>query len=285
MEKEEKEEKISVDVVLPQNSNIISSNGSNGDPNQLPLTSSSEAINSSQLEALAPNATNTPEGPPYKRRRKVTKACFYCQKSHMSCDKERPCKRCISRNIGHLCKDTEAKRRGRKGNYLENPATSVPRELLPATSDVSKIEEDITQNDAIPLEILFANAEELAGYLQNYLEEEEHHDKNVNLSTNASLSDSSVDQSMDGSMDPTLKKEVNIESINEVLAMELQTTLPQTEERKDLVNISGNISSSGNLKENLAALLRSLRLPPEDSLYIRKELEAKNANLFYINVC
>jgi len=205
MEKEEKEEKISVDT-LPQNSGIITSSGGNGDPNQLPLTSSSEAITSAQLEVLSnSNPTNTPEGPPYKRRRKVTKACFYCQKSHMSCDKDRPCKRCISRNIGHLCKDTEAKRRGRKGNYLENTSTAVTRELLPATSDVSKIEED-TQTESIPLEIIFANPEELATYLQSYLEEEEHHDKNVNLSTNTSLSDSSVDQSMDGSMDPTLKK-------------------------------------------------------------------------------
>jgi hypothetical protein len=29
----------------------------------------------------------------------------YCRRSHMTCDLERPCTRCIKRNIGHLCHD------------------------------------------------------------------------------------------------------------------------------------------------------------------------------------
>ncbi|QMW30104.1 hypothetical protein G4B84_005439 [Aspergillus flavus NRRL3357] len=32
-------------------------------------------------------------------------ACVYCRRSHMTCDSERPCTRCIKRNIGHLCHD------------------------------------------------------------------------------------------------------------------------------------------------------------------------------------
>ncbi|KAF5700482.1 regulator of drug sensitivity 2 [Fusarium mundagurra] len=32
-------------------------------------------------------------------------ACVYCRRSHMACDLERPCTRCIKRNIGHLCHD------------------------------------------------------------------------------------------------------------------------------------------------------------------------------------
>lgn len=40
-----------------------------------------------------------------KRRRKVNHACIYCRRSHMTCDLERPCTRCIKRNIGHLCHD------------------------------------------------------------------------------------------------------------------------------------------------------------------------------------
>ncbi|UKZ64348.1 uncharacterized protein TrAtP1_005563 [Trichoderma atroviride] len=32
-------------------------------------------------------------------------ACVYCRRSHMTCDLERPCTRCIKRNIGHLCHD------------------------------------------------------------------------------------------------------------------------------------------------------------------------------------
>ncbi|CEJ53759.1 Putative Zn cluster transcription factor (Fragment) [Penicillium brasilianum] len=40
-----------------------------------------------------------------KKRRKVNHACVYCRRSHMTCDSERPCTRCIKRNIGHLCHD------------------------------------------------------------------------------------------------------------------------------------------------------------------------------------
>ncbi|CAG8676275.1 560_t:CDS:2 [Cetraspora pellucida] len=39
------------------------------------------------------------------KRRKVTHACVYCRRSHMTCDDGRPCQRCIKRSIGHLCHD------------------------------------------------------------------------------------------------------------------------------------------------------------------------------------
>ncbi|KAJ2814963.1 Transcription factor, partial [Coemansia erecta] len=41
------------------------------------------------------------------KRQKVSKACVYCQRSHMSCNDERPCQRCIKRNIAHMCHDKE----------------------------------------------------------------------------------------------------------------------------------------------------------------------------------
>ncbi|KAI7642513.1 hypothetical protein KC318_g21464, partial [Hortaea werneckii] len=37
--------------------------------------------------------------------RKVNHACVYCRRSHMTCDLERPCTRCVKRDIGHLCHD------------------------------------------------------------------------------------------------------------------------------------------------------------------------------------
>ncbi|KAF5711427.1 Zn(2)-C6 fungal-type DNA-binding domain-containing protein [Fusarium globosum] len=43
---------------------------------------------------------------PYRRYPPVNTqkyACIYSRKSHMACDLERPCTRCIKRNIGHLC--------------------------------------------------------------------------------------------------------------------------------------------------------------------------------------
>lgn len=50
------------------------------------------------------------------KRQKALKACVYCKRSHMTCDNgilfyffnlDRPCKRCIFRKIGHLCRDEE----------------------------------------------------------------------------------------------------------------------------------------------------------------------------------
>ncbi|KAI5364628.1 Putative zn(2)-C6 fungal-type DNA-binding domain-containing protein [Septoria linicola] len=52
------------------------------------------------------NNTNTNEkSEGKKKRRKVNHACVYCRRSHMTCDLERPCARCVKRDIGHLCHD------------------------------------------------------------------------------------------------------------------------------------------------------------------------------------
>eukprot|EP01119_Soliformovum_irregulare_P011165 TRINITY_DN277_c0_g1_i3.p1 TRINITY_DN277_c0_g1~~TRINITY_DN277_c0_g1_i3.p1 ORF type:complete len:481 (-),score=73.12 TRINITY_DN277_c0_g1_i3:78-1520(-) len=44
--------------------------------------------------------------------RRVTQACLQCQRGHLSCDRNRPCQRCIERS--RPCEDGEPKRRGRK---------------------------------------------------------------------------------------------------------------------------------------------------------------------------
>ncbi|CDO93599.1 unnamed protein product [Kluyveromyces dobzhanskii CBS 2104] len=43
-----------------------------------------------------------------KRRKKVNKACVFCRRSHMVCDEQRPCSRCVKRSIGHLCRDEDS---------------------------------------------------------------------------------------------------------------------------------------------------------------------------------
>lgn len=60
---------------------------------------SSEDTTNSQLQD---NKKKPRTGP---KRRKVTHACVYCRRSHMTCDEGRPCQRCIKRSIGHLCHD------------------------------------------------------------------------------------------------------------------------------------------------------------------------------------
>ncbi|KNC78979.1 hypothetical protein SARC_08609 [Sphaeroforma arctica JP610] len=41
------------------------------------------------------------------KRRRVPKACVYCHRSHLMCDQSRPCKRCVDRNVAHLCRDED----------------------------------------------------------------------------------------------------------------------------------------------------------------------------------
>ncbi|ONH72558.1 Regulator of drug sensitivity 2 [Pichia kudriavzevii] len=67
-----------------------------------------------QGNAGSPTATSKSDAAPLnqpqqKKRRKVVSACVYCRRSHMNCDESRPCKRCVKRNIGHLCHDSHSK--------------------------------------------------------------------------------------------------------------------------------------------------------------------------------
>ncbi|KAL2142801.1 hypothetical protein VTI28DRAFT_695 [Corynascus sepedonium] len=71
-----------------------------GREDQASSKSEGEAKSNDQRAPAADNAHRTP-----KKRRKVNHACLYCRRSHMTCDLERPCTRCIKRNIGHLCHD------------------------------------------------------------------------------------------------------------------------------------------------------------------------------------
>ncbi|KAK4120894.1 SPO22-domain-containing protein [Parathielavia appendiculata] len=73
----------------------------------------SEAKARDQRSNAADDAHKTP-----KKRRKVNHACLYCRRSHMTCDLERPCTRCIKRNIGHLCHDEPREHESRKSKSL-----------------------------------------------------------------------------------------------------------------------------------------------------------------------
>ncbi|KAI6780858.1 uncharacterized protein J7T54_007338 [Emericellopsis cladophorae] len=68
------------------------------------------------------------DGKSPKKRRKVNHACVYCRRSHMTCDLERPCTRCIKRNIGHLCHDEPRESETKKPKAA---STSQSRHPLP----------------------------------------------------------------------------------------------------------------------------------------------------------
>ncbi|KAF2090253.1 hypothetical protein K490DRAFT_18381, partial [Saccharata proteae CBS 121410] len=71
-----------------------------------------------------------------KKRRKVNHACIYCRRSHMTCDLDRPCARCIKRNIGHLCHD-EPRESVKRQKTDPSPEEDSSPKLDPSTSDSS----------------------------------------------------------------------------------------------------------------------------------------------------
>ncbi|CRG88944.1 Regulator of drug sensitivity 2 [Talaromyces islandicus] len=81
---------------------------------------------SDQTPSAAKTDTNGQAHASPKKRRKVNHACVYCRRSHMTCDSERPCTRCIKRNIGHLCHDEprEPTKKGRNEHEEEGVATN-----------------------------------------------------------------------------------------------------------------------------------------------------------------
>ncbi|KAI9301768.1 hypothetical protein BJ944DRAFT_257406 [Cunninghamella echinulata] len=84
-----------------------------------------------------------PSDPTMKRKRKkVSLACVFCRRSHMTCDEGRPCQRCIKRSIGDLCHDEPRSNHGRKKSNkikpsVPSPATSSSSSPPPSTPSTS----------------------------------------------------------------------------------------------------------------------------------------------------
>jgi hypothetical protein len=62
------------------------------------------------------------------KRRKATRACVHCQRTHLTCDNNRPCERCVGRGLADTCQDGTRK----KAKYLQDVPEAV------ATSTESK---------------------------------------------------------------------------------------------------------------------------------------------------
>lgn len=66
------------------------------------------------------------------KRKKVSKSCVFCRRSHLICDEQRPCSRCIRRDIAHLCTDSLGPNGTGNieldtGNGTANNASEVPK--------------------------------------------------------------------------------------------------------------------------------------------------------------
>ncbi|KAJ3814811.1 transcription activator of gluconeogenesis ERT1 [Lentinula lateritia] len=81
------------------------------------------------------------------KKKKANRACFHCQKAHLTCDDSRPCQRCIKRGIANSCTeghrkkakylldDEELEQLKRTNKNPQNTATNVaetPRSSTPA---------------------------------------------------------------------------------------------------------------------------------------------------------
>ncbi|KAK6500839.1 hypothetical protein TWF506_003601 [Arthrobotrys conoides] len=104
------------------------------------------------LAAAPPTSSSPPPAPAssssngkVSKRRKVNHACVYCRRSHMTCDDERPCTRCVKRNIGHLCRDEvrDAKRLKPEREHSTEEASpsspTSPNEMATNTPEIQEI--------------------------------------------------------------------------------------------------------------------------------------------------
>ncbi|KAI1814872.1 transcription activator of gluconeogenesis [Poronia punctata] len=67
-----------------------------------------------------------PKDPHRPRRKKARRACFACQRAHLTCGDERPCTRCIKRGLADGCQDGVRK----KAKYLHDAPPEALRPVL-----------------------------------------------------------------------------------------------------------------------------------------------------------
>ncbi|OZJ01862.1 hypothetical protein BZG36_05149 [Bifiguratus adelaidae] len=91
------------------------------------------------------------------KRKKASRACYHCQKAHLTCDDSRPCQRCIKRDLASTCRDGIRK----KAKYLrdideESQILQTPHQLTatpPQVNDLSELTSlaNLTQSSATDL--------------------------------------------------------------------------------------------------------------------------------------
>ncbi|KAF9190923.1 Transcriptional regulator of nonfermentable carbon utilization [Haplosporangium sp. Z 767] len=93
-------------------SNSTSSGNNNADSNGSNHNNNNRSDDAGSRSSPDQNQQNeTPQ-----RRKKASRACFHCQKAHLTCDDSRPCQRCIKRDLAATCADGVRK----KAKYLQD---------------------------------------------------------------------------------------------------------------------------------------------------------------------
>ncbi|PMD29085.1 hypothetical protein L207DRAFT_550047 [Hyaloscypha variabilis F] len=112
-----------------------------------------------------------PKDPLRPRRKKARRACFACQRAHLTCGDERPCQRCIKRGLADACQDGVRKKAkylhdappealrpvlGPNYNQVNNTRNNGPPTTSTSASDTSPIGGFFTQPDTSPAYNIFA---------------------------------------------------------------------------------------------------------------------------------
>ncbi|QRV94190.1 hypothetical protein RhiJN_22208 [Ceratobasidium sp. AG-Ba] len=92
---------------------------------------------------------------PAPKKKKANRACFHCQKAHLTCDDARPCMRCVKRGIGDNCteghrkkakyllddEELEELKRAKERNGSEQQQSTTPQQTQLLTSGLSSNDE------------------------------------------------------------------------------------------------------------------------------------------------
>ncbi|PYH90659.1 C6 finger domain protein [Aspergillus ellipticus CBS 707.79] len=120
-----------------------------GEQTEQPKT---EASGDGQTNGAAPNGQKpNPKDPSRPRRKKARRACFACQRAHLTCGDERPCQRCIKRGLQDACHDGVRK----KAKYLHDAPDGA---LMPSIPGGGTFYNNGPMRNSLPLSRNGANA-------------------------------------------------------------------------------------------------------------------------------
>ncbi|KAF9305646.1 Transcriptional regulator of nonfermentable carbon utilization [Mortierella antarctica] len=91
-----------------------STNGTNTQGNDSHPNNNAANNHNRSDDSSSPPDQNQNQAP--QRRKKASRACFHCQKAHLTCDDSRPCQRCVKRDLAATCADGVRK----KAKYLQD---------------------------------------------------------------------------------------------------------------------------------------------------------------------
>ncbi|KAJ5548120.1 hypothetical protein N7513_005354 [Penicillium frequentans] len=108
----------------------------------------SQTISAAKAETSGSGSHSSP-----KKRRKVNHACVYCRRSFPFV-KERPCARCVKRNIGHLCHDEPREPAKRARSDQEHSAADEEGSSNNELGNVQSMPRNVDVPDAAGQQIL-----------------------------------------------------------------------------------------------------------------------------------